>query len=259
MKLLVLVKQVPDPEALVSVAGERALEIEAKLVTSFFDEIAVEQALRLREAAGGTVTAVTVGTGKAVDALRRALAMGADRAVQIDDPALAEADGMGVARALGAFARAEAPDLVLCGRVSGDVEAGLVGPVVAELLGCPHAMAVVGLELLEGGRELAVRRQLERGVEFLALPLPAVVGAHKGLCEPRVPKVMQVMKAGKASIERLDLAALDLVASDVAPTTELVRYEAPRRRGPVRMVEGEPGAAVDELVRLLRDEARVLS
>ncbi len=253
----VLVKQVPDSEALVRVRGDRELEVEPKLVTSFFDEIAIEQALRLRGQAGGTVTAVTAGSGKAVDAVRRALAMGADRAIQIDDPALAEADGIGIGRALAALIEAEGgAHLVLCGRVSADNEAGLVGPVVAEALGASHAMSVVEIEL--GQTTVKVSRQVERGVEVLDLPIPAVIGVQKGLCEPRVPKVMKVMKAAKAKIERRDLNAIGLTPESVAPRTDLVRYESPSQRGPVKMAEGDFPADVDDLMRLLRDEARVI-
>jgi electron transfer flavoprotein beta subunit len=257
LRIYVLVKQVPDPEVLVKVTGERELEVEPKLVTSFFDEIAVEQALRLRDLAGGSVRAVTAGSGKAVDAVRRALAMGADSAVQIDDPALAGADGLGVGRALAALIRLEGgADLVLCGRVATDTETGLVGPVVAEELGAAHAMSVVELELGQGSVKVA--RQVERGVEVLELPLPAVIGVQKGLCEPRVPKVMQVMKAAKAAIEKRDLATLGLTPDAVASRTELVRYEPPRRRGAVKMAAGDFPANVDDLVRLLREEARAV-
>lgn len=253
----VLVKQVPDPEVLVRVKADRELEVEPKLVTNFFDEIAVEQALRLRDAAGGTVTAVTVGSGKRADAVRRALAMGADRAIQIDDPALNQTDGLGIGRTLAALIRAEGgADLVLCGRVSGDEEAGLVGPVVAEVLGLPHAMSVVELALGEGS--IRVARQIERGAEVIELPLPAVIGVQKGLCEPRVPKVMKVMKAAKAKLDGRDLASLGLRPDDVAPRAELVRYEPPRQRGPVRMASGDFPDNVDELIGLLRTEARVI-
>jgi electron transfer flavoprotein beta subunit len=258
LRQFVLVKQVADPEALVRVRSDLELEVEAKGVTSFFDEIAVEQALRLKEQHGGTVVAVTVGAGRrASDAARRALAMGADEAIQVEDPALDEADGLGVARAIAATIRASGgADLVLCGRVSGDVEAGLVGPAVAEALGIPHVMSVVELRV-DAGR-LRVGRQVERGVEVLDLPLPAVIGAQKGLCEPRVPKVMHVMKAAKAKVVTRDLASLGLEPGDVAPASELVRYEPPRRRGPVVMAAGEFPANVDDLVRLLRDQARVV-
>jgi len=263
MRQFVLVKQVPDPEALVRVKAERELEIEAKGVTSFFDEIAIEQALRLRDLAGGTVTAITAGPRKAADAVRRALAMGADAGLQVDDPALAEADGLGVARVLAALIRAEGgADLVLCGRVSGDVEAGFVGPAVAELLGVPHVMSVVELALggalADGAASLRVGRQVERGVEVLEVPLPALIGVQKGLCEPRVPKVMQVMKAAKAKIETRDLAALGLDAAALAPMARLERYEPARQRGPVTMAEGDFPANVDDLVRLLRERARVI-
>ena len=253
----VLVKQVPDPEALVRVRGAQELEVEPKLITNFFDEIAIEQALRLRSQVGGTVTAVTVGSGKEVDAVRRALAMGVDKAIQIDDPALTTADGIGIGRALAALITEEGgAHLVFCGRVSADNEAGLVGPVVAECLGAAHAMSVVELEL--GQSSVKVARQVERGVEVLDLPLPAVIGVQKGLCEPRVPKVMKVMKAAKAKIDSRDLAALGISADDVAPLTELVRYESPGKRGPVRMAAGDFPANVDDLVRMLRDEAKVI-
>lgn len=257
-KQFVLVKQVPDPEALIRVAGEAELEVEAKGVTNFFDEIAIEQALRLRDELGGQVVAVTAGAGrKAADAVRRAIAMGVDGAIQVDDPALAEADGLGVARALAALIEREGgADLVLCGRVSGDLESGLVGPAVAEELGLGHVMSVI--ELAAGEGLLRVGRQVERGVEVLEVPLPAVIGVQKGLCEPRVPKVMKVMKAAKAKIDVRDLSALGLDAADVGARSRLVRYEPPRSRGPVTMAEGEFPANVDELVRLLREHARVI-
>lgn len=257
-KQFVLVKQVPDPEALVRIRGEADLEIEAKGVTSFFDEVAVEQALRIRDVVGGTVTAITAGPRKAADAVRRALAMGADQALQIDDPAIVEGDGLGIARALAALITNEGgADLVLCGRVSGDVEAGFVGPAVAEFLGMPHVMSVVELALGEGGC-IRLGRQIERGVEVLDVRLPAVIGVQKGLCEPRVPKVMKVMKAAKAKIETRDLEALGLDPSAVEPKTTLLRYESPRQRGPVTIVEGDFPSNVDALLRHLRDEAGVL-
>ncbi len=254
----VLVKQVPDTEALVRIRGDREIEVDAKGVTSFFDEIAIEQALRLRDQVGGTVTALTAGSGrKSADALRRALAMGTDAAIHIDDPLLAGADGLAIGRSLAALIRAEGgADLVLCGRVSADVEAGLVGPVVADAIDALHVMSVVELQL--GTDSLRVGRQVESGVEVLEVPLPAVIGCQKGLCEPRVPKVMKIMKAAKAKIDTRDLAALGLDAEEVAPTFELMRYEPPRQRGPVVMAEGDFPANIDELLRLLREEARVI-
>jgi electron transfer flavoprotein beta subunit len=117
-------------------------------------------------------------------------------------------------------------------------------------------MSVVELELGQGS--IKVSRQTERGVEVLYLPLPSLVGVQKGLCEPRVPKVMKVMKAAKAKLDVRNLGSLGLSADDVAPKLELVRYESPSQRGPVTMAKGDFPANVDSLVRLLRDEARVI-
>ena len=249
MKICVLVKQVPDPEAVVAVAGDGSLEIEDRYVTNFFDEIAVEQAIRLREAAGGTVTAVSAGGGRNVDALRRALAMGADAAVMVDDPALAEADGLGLARALAACLGTLEPDMVLAGRVGLDGEMGQVGPAVAELLGWSHLAGVVGLEV-DGGAFTATRL-VEGARETVAGTLPALLTCSKGLAEPRVPKVMQVMKASRAAIDRRDLASLGVAPADVEPLVRVVGHRAPPGRGGVKMIEGDLPDQVGELASIL--------
>lgn len=261
MKIVVLVKQVPDPEARVIVAadgGPGALQVEDRWCTSFFDEVALEAALGLRQRHGGEVVAVTAGAGKAVDALRRALAFGADRVLQIEDPALAPADGLGVAAALAAFVRREQPDLVLAGRQALDDEAGLVGPAVAERLGWPHVADAVALEVDPASRRARVERTVDGGREVLDAPLPALVTAQKGLATPRVPQVTGVMKAMRAKIEKIDLATLGLPPADVAPRLAVIGYRPPPSRKPVRMIEGEFPENVRTLAALLRDEAKVL-
>ena len=254
MKICVLVKQVPDHEAIVKVGAGGAIEVEDRWVTNFFDEIAVEQALRLREAHGGTVTAIAAGGGKQVDALRRALAMGADAAVQIDDPALAEADGLGKARALAACASSLGADVVLAGRAALDDEQGLVGPAVAERLGWPHVAGIVRLEVAAGGAFRAVRL-VEGGRDTVEGSLPALFTATKGLADPRVPKVMQVMKASKARMDKRDLASLGVDAAAVAPAARVVGYRAPPGRPPVVMMEGEVADKVRAIAEILRAHA----
>ncbi|MBI4702291.1 MAG: electron transfer flavoprotein subunit beta/FixA family protein [Deltaproteobacteria bacterium] len=259
MKIVVLVKQVPDPEARVTVRpepGPGALAVEDRWVTSFFDEVALEKALQLRDEHGGAVTAVTAGSGKAVDALRRALAFGADRAVQIADPALGD-DHLALSCALAAFVRTVAPDLCLAGRAAMDDDAGFVGPAVAELLGWPHVAGALGLEVESGGG-LRVTRQTDDGQELVALGLPALVTAGKGLASPRVPPVTLVMKAMRAKIEKLDLAALGLAPAELEPKTAVLSYRPPRSRGNVRMIAGEPPECVRTLLALLREQAKVL-
>jgi electron transfer flavoprotein beta subunit len=253
MNICVLVKQVPDHEAHVTATGEGAVQIEDKYVTSFFDEVAIEQALLLREAHGGTVTAVAAGGGRQVDGLRRALAMGADDALHVDDPALADADGLGTARALAAALGPLEPDVVLAGRVALDDEMGLVGPAVAELLDVVHVGAIVSLEVHEG-RFTAVRA-VQGGRETVQGTLPVLVTAQKGLAEPRVPKVMAVMKASRAEVQTRDLAALGLDAAAVAPRVTVTAYSEPPARPPVSMIEGELPEAVETLAELLEKTA----
>ncbi|MBI5500139.1 MAG: electron transfer flavoprotein subunit beta/FixA family protein [Deltaproteobacteria bacterium] len=261
MNIVVLVKQVPDPEARVTVkegGGPDALQVEDRWVTSYFDEIALEKALLLRGSLGGAVIALTAGGGKAADALRRAVAFGADRAVQVDDPALGHTDALGVARVLSAAVRRLAPDLVLAGRAAGDDEAGFVGGAVAELLGWPHIEEAVELDVAECCPGLRATRVADGAKEILDVALPAVVTAQKGLAVPRVPQVTNVMKAMRAKIEKLDLAALGLAPERLAPTVAVAGYQAPPARPPVKMIAGTAPEAARTLVGLLRDEAKVL-
>ena len=255
MKIVVLVKEVPDLEALVKVAaGGASVEVEKKRCLNFFDEIAVEAALRAKQAAGGSVVAVSAGAGTGTEALRRALAMGADGAFLVDDPALQGADPLTVARALAALCGREGFDLVLAGRQATDDEAGLVGPMVAELLGIPCVSGVTALEVLQDGAA-RVSRETDRGTEVLRASLPVLLTAEKGLCEPRVPQVMGLMKAMKAQIPKLGLAELGVEA---IPPPPVRAYRGPAKRAPAKMLEGEPAAAAAQLVKLLREEAKVL-
>ena len=254
MRIVVLAKEVPDLEAQVKVVGGgAALEVEKRRGLNFFDEIAVEEAVQLKQAQGASVLAVSAGAGTGVEALRRALAMGAESALLVDDPALDGADPLTVARALAAAARREGFDLVLAGRQATDDEAGLVGPMVAELLGVPCVTGVTALEL--EGDTLKVSREVEGGRETLAVSLPAVLTVEKGLVEPRVPAVMGVMKAMKAQIPRVTLDELGVAT---LPPLALVGYSGSPARPPVTMLQGEPAVVAAELARLLREEAKVL-
>jgi electron transfer flavoprotein beta subunit len=252
MEIVVCVKQVADPEAIVEVNPDGTLQVENRWVTGFFDEVAVEQALQLRDRFGGQVTAVTVGTGKATDALRRAIAMGANRAIQVDDAAVAGLDNVGVARALAAVIRAESADLVLCGKASMDEEAGVVGPALAQCLGLPHVAEVVELELAEDGSGLTAARVVEGGRRSERCALPALITAGKGLAEPRVPPVTGVMKAMRAPIDRRSLADLGVEAG--APAWTTLTHAPPTKRSPVQMAQGDFPADVHALVDTLRDK-----
>ena len=238
MEIYVLVKQVPDPEAIVRVKSDTELEIENKYFTSFFDEIGIEAGVKLKEKLGGKVTVLTV-DNKRVDALRRGISMGADDAVQITDPALEGSDPFGIARALAAFLKEKPFDLILAGRQAMDDDAGIVGPAVAELLAIPHVNSIISLEVDGEKKEAKIAREVENGKETLTCPLPALFTCQKGLCTPRIPQVMNVMKAMKTQIKKVDLSSLGLSASDVGAQVAKVKvrkYFAPPKRPPVNLV-----------------------
>ena len=254
MRVAVLVKDVPDLEALVKVVdGGAALEVEKRRMLNFFDEIAVEAALGLRETAGASTFAVAAGAGTGMEAVRRSLAMGMERAFLVDDPALEGADPLTTARALAAVVGREGFDLMLAGRQSTDDEAGVVGPMVAEFLGVPCVTGAVELSVADGTATCV--REIPGGRETVRVALPAVVTAEKGLAVPRVPSMMGTMKAMKAQVPKETLAALRVEAA--APLS-VVGYRAPAARQPVTMLEGDAADAAAQLVKLLREQSRVL-
>lgn len=260
MEVYVLVKQVPDPEAIVKVKSDSELEIENKYFTSYFDEIAIEAGVKLKEKFGGKVTVLTV-DNRRVDALRRGISMGADEALQITDPALEGSDQFTIARTLSAYLKDKPFDLILAGRQAMDDDAGIVGPAVAECLGIPHVHSIIGLEVDHQKKEAKAAREVENGRENLTCPLPALFTCQKGLNTPRIPLVMNVMKAMKAQIKKIDLASLGLSPPDVdaqAVRVKVQKYLSPPKRPPVKMIKEDFPENVKTLVRLLREEAKVI-
>jgi electron transfer flavoprotein beta subunit len=258
VNIVVCVKHVPDTEAQVRIRADgRGIE-EAGLnfVLNYYDEHGVEEALRIKERLGGTVTLVTAGPARAVEGLRAGLAMGADAAVHVQDPALAGLDHIGTARVLAAAITPLAPDLVLCGKLSTDDNAGVVGPALAEFLGLPQATAVTKLDLGGGGTAVA-HREVEGAVEVLEVRLPAVVTVERGINEARYPSLPGIMRAKRTAITTRTLADLGITAPP-ASHVELLALTPPPKRLAGRRLEGEPAAVVHELVRALREEAKVL-
>lgn len=246
---LVCVKQVADTETRVKVAADgRSLDpTGVTMVLNPYDEFAVEEALRTREKLGaGEVVAVSLGGAGVQATLRNVLAMGADRAIHLKHEG--PVDALQVARALAAVAKELAPALVWFGKQAVDDEAAQVGPMVAELLGRPCATVVAKFEL--SGTTVKVEREIEGGREQVELPTPCVLTTDKGLNEPRFASLKGIMAAKKKTIEER--------AADVgAPNLEVLALELPAARAAGRIV-GEGVAAVPELVRVLRDEAKVL-
>ena len=259
MKILVLVKQVPDTATQVKVGSDpRAIDTTGiTWIVSPYDEFAIEEALRVREKRGtGEVVAVSAGPERVKEALRSCLAMGADRAVHVLDPTLEGADTLTTARVLAAVVRQEAPQLVLTGRQAIDDDTGAVGAQVAELLGWPCLSWVMEEAIAEDGATVRAGRQVEGALEVLALPLPCVLTAQKGLNEPRYPTLKGIMGAKKKEIK--EVGPGDLGISPDGPQLELVRLEALPPRPPGRIIPGEPKEAVRELVRVLREEAKAI-
>jgi len=258
MNVVVCVKHVPDTEAPIRIRGDARGVEESGLnfVMNYYDEHAVEEALRIKAARGGTVTVLTAGPARAVEALRAGLAMGADQAVHIQDPALDLTDHLRVARALAAAIGPLGPDLVLCGKLATDDNASVVGPALAEYLGLPQATAVTTLELGEG--RATAHRELEGAVEILELSLPAVVTVERNINEPRYPSLPGIMKAKRTPVTTKTLADLGPAAEGAGARTEVLGLVPPPKRQAGRLIQGEPEGVVRELIRSLREEAKVL-
>jgi electron transfer flavoprotein beta subunit len=250
MKIAVCIKRVPDSETRVKVGadGKSLDEAGVKFVMNPYDEFAVEEALRRKEKAGaGEVAVLCLGPATAQETIRTALAMGADRGILLQADKV-PADSFEVAKLIAAELKATSWDLILFGRMAIDDYNHQVGTIVAELLGLPSVSAVAHLEI-EGTKGVA-EREIEGGIEVVEFPLPAVVTADKGLNEPRYPALKGIMAAKKKPLEVKPVQA-------GAGTVDVVALTPPPDRKEGKIV-GEGAGAVGELVRLLREEAKVL-
>jgi electron transfer flavoprotein beta subunit len=250
VKIAVCIKRVPEMDVRFRIApsGLGVDEAGLKYDMGDFDGYAVEFALQLTEKLGaGEVTVLSLGPDAVQETLRKALSLGAARAVQLRCDAV-PVDGFSVATALAAELKDGGYDLILCGRMSQDTANGAVGLMLAELLGLPAVHACSKLEIT-GGRGTA-RREIEGGAELLSFPLPAVATIDEGIARPRYPSLKGIMAAKKKP--------LDVKPAQLAPPRlTVMTMELPPERQAGRII-GEGAAAVPELVRLLRTEAKVL-
>jgi len=222
LKIIACIKQVPDSEAKVKAEGGQVTWGDAPLVINPFDEYAVEGALQQKEADGGTVTALCIGPESAREALKHALAMGADDAILISDPAFSELDTIGAARVLAAaINKIGSADMVVFGRQTLDNGAGLTPAQTARVIGWPM-LSWAGQIKVEGG-SVRVERVIEEGRVTVSAKLPAVISVVQSIGEPRYPSFMGIRKASKATIPVWSLGDLGATAPEaVVKRTELM-------------------------------------
>lgn len=257
MKIGVLLKQVPDTETKIKIRpdGSGIEEGEIKWVINPYDEYAVEEALRLKEKKGGEVVIITAGTPRAAEAMRQALAMGADRGVRIDTTGVT-LDSYTTALCLAKVCANEKFDIIFAGKQAIDDDCGQVPIGVAEILNLPHVTPVEKFTLSDDGAKATLQRPVAGGMkEIVETTLPVVIGCEKGLNEPRYASLPGIMKAKSKPI--VELKAADLLGSTGA-TVKISAYSLPPERKAGRVIQGEPDAAAQELVKLLREEAKVI-
>lgn len=249
MKILVPVKRVPDPATTIRVLpdGSGIATDNIKWVINPFDEIALEEALRIREKQGsGEVVLISVGQTAWQEQLRTGLAMGADRAILVK--AGNPLDTLAIARVIAKIASDEKPELIIIGKQAIDDDSNQVGQMVAELLGWPQATFASKVELAAG--KCTVVREVDGGLETIAFPLPAVITTDLRLNEPRYASLPGIMKARKKPLNEL---AADSLGVDLTPKLKIKTLKAPEKRQAGRKV-----ASVEELVQMLHTEAKVI-
>ncbi|WP_163101291.1 electron transfer flavoprotein subunit beta/FixA family protein [Peribacillus alkalitolerans] len=257
MNIYVLLKRTFDTEEKITLSGGRINEDGAEFIINPYDEYAVEEAIQKRDAFGGEVTVVTVGNEEAEKQLRTALAMGADKAVLINIEDDVEAgDQFTTAKILGEYLKDKNADLIIAGNVAIDGGSGQVGPRVAELLNIPYITTITKLDI--DGTTATVLRDVEGDSEVIETSLPLLVTAQQGLNEPRYPSLPGIMKAKKKPLDELELDDLDLEEDDVVAKTKTIEVYLPPQKAAGRILDGEIKDQVQELVKLLHTEAKVI-
>jgi electron transfer flavoprotein beta subunit len=254
MKIAACIKQVParDWTPRLDAAGTWIREQDAAFEMNEPDAYALEEALRLKEKHGGEVVVCTAGPGRAAQVLREALARGADRAIHVEDDGLAGADAFVAAAGLAGAMNEERFDLVLTGLQSDDQGFAQTGVILAERLGYAHATIVMEVQVEPSGAGVRVKRELEGGwFQWVALPLPALLTIQSGINQLRYATLKGIMAAKKKEIRRATAAVTE-------PRLKIAALYAPEKSKKTQMIAGSAAEAARELVRRLRDEARVL-
>ena len=248
MKIVVTVKQVPDPSASHVLEADNTLGRDKEVVLDPGDECGIEEGLQLKEAHGGEVVLVTMGPERAKDAIRKGLSMGADRGILIADEKLSGADALLTATALAAAIKQEQPDLVICATESYDGSTGMVPPMLAELLGMPQLTFAKKVEI--DGTNVKVNRQTSDGHMVVEASMPALITVTAAIAEPRYASLKGIMAARSKEVKQLTLADLGVEAGERAETIEGMADAETRKAGAI--IEDD-GTAVERIVKVLAD------
>ncbi|HKJ81286.1 MAG TPA: electron transfer flavoprotein subunit beta/FixA family protein [Ignavibacteriaceae bacterium] len=250
MKIAVCVSHVPDTATKIKIdSSEKAIDnAGVTYVINPYDEFAVEEALKMKEKVGGDseVIAISVGGDSSKETIRKALAMGADKGILLKDDN--PRDSFGIAKALSDEIKSLGCELVFCGKQSVDYDNSITGQLTATMLGYSCIAVVVGLNI--DGDKITAEREIEGGKEVVESKLPAVITTQKGLNEPRYASLKGIMAAKKKTIEEKPAASFESM-------TEMVKLTKPAPKQPGRIL-GSDASAVPELVKLLREEAKVI-
>jgi electron transfer flavoprotein beta subunit len=252
VKIVVTVKQVPDPNSVTGLEADNTLARDKEVVLDPGDECGIEEGLQLKEAHGGEVILVSMGPERAKDAIRKGLSMGADRGVLISDPQLAGADAFLTARALAAAIKPESPDIVICGTESYDGSTGMVPPMLAELLGLPQLTIAKKVEV--DGSTVKIHRQTSDGYQLVEAATPVLITVTAGIAEPRYASLKGIMAARSKEIKQIGLGDLSIERGETAETIEGVTQAEARKAGAIIQ---DDGTAVDRIIQVLT-EAKVL-
>jgi electron transfer flavoprotein beta subunit len=254
----VLLKQVPATESYIGIAdnGISAKTDNVKWIISPYDEFAVEEAIRIKEKSGGSVTVLSAGTEKTADAIRTALAMGADKGVLIADPAIQSCDGLGIAKILAGALKTMSYDLIIAGQRAVDDDNYIVGTAVAEFLDIPSISFVIKQEISD--RKIRCQRAVEGGTITVESPLPVLFTTQRGLNEPRYASMQGIMKAKRKPIDKKSLKDVGMT-DDLTPLSKILKLKLPPQRKAGKIIEGDSvQAKAAALVNALHEEAKVL-
>jgi electron transfer flavoprotein beta subunit len=248
LKIVVTVKQVPDPNGPLSLEADNSITRDREVVLDPGDEYGVEEGLQLKESHGGEVVLVSMGPDRARDAIRKGLSMGADRGILVSDDQLAGADALLTARALAAAIKPEAPDIVICATESTDGSTGMVPPMLAELLGMPQLTTAKQVSV--EGSKVTIHRQTDDGYAVVEAEAPVLITVTAGIAEPRYASLKGIMAARSKEVKQVGLGDLGVEKGDPTETVLSITDAEVRQAGEI--IEDDGTSGVEKILAVLQ-------